>query len=691
MIDLAYFKGDAEEARRLLEAMGRAASEQTGHRCGFSLAKTLSDAQVARILELEVDAFGKEGVAFDRRALDEVRADPDALFLLIEIDGRLEAVCFGYWEWPDQVTVPGTDFFLDSAMISAPYRGEGIGTITLVGVMLLVRLLKCHRVGIAAWVRGPAGRRLVRFYRKYGFRQVKGAPGPHELMVIALDDAPVDAWYARLGLESAGGPAAALATGRGARIGRVWPRADERALLGRFYVAMAVLQALLFIGPFEFAYLYLAMERPDWAVIPVIVSIATAFVIGVPAALLADRWSRKLMVLIGGGLTGLTLALVPLAVRPAGDMQLVAACVVFGVMGVGESLMASAQEAWVVDNLHAAGRRDLVEAFFAHVRSVAALGAAVAAAAALVLLMTEAVSRPLLDLLWVVAGAGSAVAVLVAATIPERRLQHEEDAHGSWSGAREALRALVQHRALLMIAVAIVLAALSGAVSDDAFTVSLITKGFDARLFAPLTILDNVIGVVGPLAGVILARRLGATRLLAMFLALEALVVTVLFANRSIAAVLVLYVTLDFLDDVWDPVALARLQVLTPSAHRATISAIVYELGSMAQMIALSGFALMLGRHRAALEAATPDLLEAFSGPTHPPPVPPTGLFGLPVPDLAIVLFIGFGLLAVPFILASGRTGRTARPTAPEDDAARGEAAPAMEPPPAVEATVPPR
>lgn len=663
MIDLEYFEKEAPQARAILEAMGCAATAQCGHRCVFTFVRSLSEEQVKRMLALERDAFGAVGVAFDRVGLDEVRADPDALFLVLEIDGEIEGCCFGYWEWPDQITVAGTDFFLDTAMVSRRYRGRGIGRISLVGVLLLVQLLDCHRVGIAAWHRGPVGDRLVEFYGSFGFQRVESGRSTHALMALDLDRAPIESWRAALGLIPGVPALLPPPIGRGSRVGRIWPRADERALVGRLYVAVGLSEALCLVTPFQFAYLYLVMAKPEWAVLPMIVATAAALAAGIPAGAIADRWSRKLVVLGGALVSAVGMAGIPFAVVQAGPLQVLFACVAFGLVGIGETLMGAASEAWVVDNLNVAGRRDLIDIFYARIRSISALGAAVAAGAALVLLLTSRVDRALLNVLWFVAAGGFVSSAVLAATVPEQRVPSESGTQERrlWSRLRGAAGALLARPALLFTAVAIVLASLSGVVSDDAFIVSLITKGLDARMLAPLSIADHLIGIAGPLLAVRLARMLGATRLLSAFLMLEALAVTALFADHSLIIVLALYVFLDFLDDVWDPVALARLQRLMPSDHRATIMAAVQEFSAVAQLGALGLFALMLGEHSEALEAATPNLVEAFSGRTGPVAPLPAQFLGLAVPDLAIVLFIGFGLLALPFIWAAGRAERSVR------------------------------
>ncbi|HEU4988596.1 MAG TPA: MFS transporter [Gemmatimonadaceae bacterium] len=657
MIDLSYFKDDEPEARRILDAMSRLASERAGHACTFSLAPALDAAAVERVFALQQEAFGAPDAVFTAGDLQEVLADPDALFLQLTVDGRLEGWGFGYYEWPDKVTVPGTDFFIDSAMIAAPYRGRGIGKLAVAGMLLLTDLLECRRVGIAAWRGGAHTRGLVRFYQSFGFARVAGGAGPHIQMAVAVDNAVVARWLLELQLSLGKRPVPAS--------GRFWPRQDERALAGRFYVAMGFAEALYLIAPFEFAYLYLAMARPDWAVLAVGIGTAAAFLAGVPAGVMADRWSRKVMVLLGGSLVAAGLGTVPLAVTAPGIGQLVAAGAAFAVMGAGQTLMMSAAEAWVVDNLQAAERADLVEAFYGRVRSVSAGGAALAATGAFLVLLGAVVNRPLLDLLWYVGAGGFVLATLVAVSIPERRpVDDEPPTPGLWRQAREALAVFGGRRALAMIAGAIVLGAASGVAAQEAFTVALITQGFDARLFAPLSIVDSLIGMVGPIVGIALARRLGATRFLWLTLLLEAVSTAVLFLSGGIGALIALYVMLDMLDDAWDPVALARLQSLTPSRHRAAISALVYQVGALAEFGALGVFALLLGRHREALERATPDLLEAFSGTAAPPPRLPAEWLGLTVPEFAVVLFIGIGAAAMPLVVASGhrRAATNGRP-----------------------------
>lgn len=649
MIDLAFFRGEADEARRVLDGMGRLASERAGKSCTFSFASALSDADVARVLELEIEAFEAPDVAFTAHDLREVMADPEALFLRFDVDGRMEGCVFGYWEWPEQVTVPGTDFFFDSAMVSAEFRSHGTGSLMIAGLLLLADLLECERVGIAAWTGSPRARRLVRAYRRFGFVRTMGDAGANTPMVAALNDETLARCLVELQLDPEGWPLPDPAP--------VWPRADERALLGRFYVAIGVSEALYLILPFEFAYLYLTLDRPDWAVGVTMCGIVSAMIAAIPGGIIADRWSRRATAVIGAILVGAGLIALPFMMDLAGRAQLLAACATFVVLGTGEAFVEGSTEAWVVDNLQSFGRPDLVEPFFGRVRSVSAAGATIAATIALVLLMTLRIGESLLDALWFVGGIGFLGSALLVARIPEERHATPSTEGGVWPHIGDALRAMAGRRALLMLVVAIVLGVASGAATQEAFTVALITRQFDARFFAPLSIIDSLNGTIAPIIGLAVARRMGARRMLSVTLFVEGALALLLFVSGGIGMLVALYVALDLLDDAWDPVALARMQKLTPSAHRATVNGVVYQLGALAELVAVGAFGWMLGANREALERATPDLIEAFSGVKRAAPTMPPVFLGLSIPNLAIVLFVSLAAVGVPFVMASRRSG----------------------------------
>lgn len=441
-----------------------------------------------------------------------------------------------------------------------------------------------------------------------------------------------------------------------------WPDPDERALLGRFYLAESLSEIFNVIFPFRFIYLFLVMERPEWAVIPLMVETGTVLLMEIPTGVVADRWGRKLSVISGGLLSALGWGLVPLAVSAPGEQQLLFVSLCFVLSGFGQTLVSGAEQAWVVDNLAYAGRRDLVDRYFARMRSFASLGGVVAGSLALLILFSTEVGRPLLDLLWYLAASGLVLSIALAATIPEQRPVAELDdatkqAPGLFQQSLAGFRLIAMKRPLLMLAVAIVIAALSGSVADEAFDIALVTRGLDARALAPLGILEDLIGMIAPLIGIVLARRLGSRYLLALFLLIPAFAVMVLFANPGLVALVVLALFLVFFDAVWDPVADAYLHSLIPSAQRATIGSIVNQAGGVAMVAGFGLFALLIGDHSEALKAATPGLITAFSGGESTHVDVPVSLFGLPITDLAILLFVMAGLGAVPFLLLGYQSG----------------------------------
>ena len=445
----------------------------------------------------------------------------------------------------------------------------------------------------------------------------------------------------------------------------VWPSEEERRLVTRFYLSDGLSRALYLIYPFEFAYLYLVMDRPEWAVLPLMVMSGTSLVMQLPTGMVADRWGRKASVVVGGGLTSVTYAVVPWASRLDGTTQLLAICGAFAVTGLGETLMMGAQEAWVVDNLRSAGRSDLVEPFFARTYAVDSIGGVVAGTIALILLLGVRVDRLLLDSLWYVTAAGFLLSVAVAAGIHEERPDDAQDEDEAFLRRMwEVVKTVVRARSVLYLTLAVFIANLSGAGADEAFPIALITTGIDARALGPVTVVEDLFGVAAPLLALVIVRRVGAEQLLARSLLACGAAVTVLLFWRSSAVIIMLWVALGFVDRMWDPVAMARLQEDIPSEHRAAISSLVYQANGVAELVGLGLLAGLLGSRSAQLRNATPDLVSTFTERTSTAGAVPTGLFGLPVPDVAILLLVMVSVLAVPFVFMA-RRARRRTPAAP--------------------------
>jgi hypothetical protein len=280
--------------------------------------------------------------------------------------------------------------------------------------------------------------------------------------------------------------------------------------------------------------------------------------------------------------------------------------------------------------------------------------------AAFAIVATTPVTGSLLDLFWYLTAAGQGIVLLIAATIPEHRLEAaspEVDVRPPTS-LREMLngaRAILRMRPLVLFVGAVVVASFADSVTEDAFVMSMITKGLDARALAPLAIAEDIIGLAAPIFAVALARRMGVSRYLSAFLVIPALAVSVLFLDPALWIVVALCLVLDTCEVLWDPVADARLHALIPSRRRATIASVVNQLNGMVALAGLVVFSLIIDRHSEALDAASPDIVAAFSGEFDAPPELPAAALGLPAPDLAIVLFVLVGLLAIPLLRAGAK------------------------------------
>ncbi|MGD8589092.1 MAG: MFS transporter [Chromatiales bacterium] len=445
-----------------------------------------------------------------------------------------------------------------------------------------------------------------------------------------------------------------------------WPRRDERRLLGRFYLVDGIAEFFNLIWPFQFAYLFMVMERPDWAVIPILTQSLVSLLAQIPTGAFADRYGRRRCVILGDLLTVLGIALIPSASQLHGSEQLVGVCIGFGIMGFGQAMVSGAGEAWVIDNLAVAGREELAENYFGRVNSFIALGGAGAGLLALLLLMSVEITRQWLDMLWYIAAAGILFGVAIQLSISEQRPPPDDALAGYvrpplLSTIRLGFRALRRSHRLLFFVLAVIIASFPEAATDDAFDMSLITKGMDARGLAPLAVINNLIGITAPLLGMVLLRRYGATPVLSLFLILPALLVCSLFVSPILEVVIVLYVLLDFFDGIWDPVAEAHLQTLIRSESRATVVSIVSYAGGMMEMFGIAVFAWLLGEHSEALSDSVPDLISAFSGEPEQVAEVPRSLLQIALPDLAILIFVFSALLALPFVFLSARVKRQRR------------------------------
>lgn len=194
MIDLAWFEEDAAEAERILDATGQRICRVIGRRTTVRFVSHLDDPIRRRTLELNEEVFGREGEVFDRQGLSEVEEDPDAMFVVVEVDGVIESCWFGYYEVPERPVVETADYVIDTALVSRRWQAHGIGRSMAAGILLLACLFgDVRRVGVVVWAEGQV-ERLVAFYRQLGFVDAPCPGSPHRCLVVDIDAGHAAVW-----------------------------------------------------------------------------------------------------------------------------------------------------------------------------------------------------------------------------------------------------------------------------------------------------------------------------------------------------------------------------------------------------------------------------------------------------------------------------------------------------------------
>lgn len=85
----------------------------------------------------------------------------------------------------------GTDYFVDSAVVSLAYEAKGIGSRAGLMVLYLLYLLGYRSIGITTEPRDKTGRELIGFYHKLGFTEAPTKRPGSWAMKIELSDALV--------------------------------------------------------------------------------------------------------------------------------------------------------------------------------------------------------------------------------------------------------------------------------------------------------------------------------------------------------------------------------------------------------------------------------------------------------------------------------------------------------------------
>ena len=222
---------------------------------------------------------------------------------------------------------------------------------------------------------------------------------------------------------------------------------DEKTYLGLFYLHAALEASFNIVWVYWIV--YFLDQGFSYSVIGVALALngASMAIFEVPTGALADAVSRKFSVITGLVGFGVILIIMPFIANP---LLLI---VIFVVWGIPITLVSGAEQAWVVDNLRAEEREDLVKEYYVKYTSIRNVGGIVAA------LLSGIVVRFLgMDALWYINGAavlGSVLVLVIQKEHFERRIARiQESFKETYNNIREGARFTVHEKNVLYIMVA---------------------------------------------------------------------------------------------------------------------------------------------------------------------------------------------------------------------------------------------
>ncbi len=205
MITLDSFGEKKKEAVLALDTINALLAGLLKQEASLSLVAQADDKTLDRMSELEKEVFSIEDNVYSKEDIIESLAEEYSLLMLLKINNKIEGYVFGYDDDPENPNVEGTEYFIDSALVSLRYEHLGIGTMLSGVVLLLLYLLGFKKIGITTEEKDKTGRELVKFYKKLGFTEAATSLNKGEVgMKIILDTDLIDNIVTKLNISKLG-------------------------------------------------------------------------------------------------------------------------------------------------------------------------------------------------------------------------------------------------------------------------------------------------------------------------------------------------------------------------------------------------------------------------------------------------------------------------------------------------------
>ncbi|HII15512.1 MAG TPA: MFS transporter [Nanoarchaeota archaeon] len=169
------------------------------------------------------------------------------------------------------------------------------------------------------------------------------------------------------------------------------------------------------------------------------------FLFEVPTGAFADGLSRKVSVIIGFLMNAFAILLFPLFDSPYALFAL------WTFSGIGMSFISGAEEAWVVDNLHKAKKKELQQEYFIKAASIAAFGAIFAP-----LLGALFVKSHPIKWLWLIFGAGFLINAIILSVFAKelykpKRVSFLKSLKETFKNGAKGIKFTFSHKVILLL------------------------------------------------------------------------------------------------------------------------------------------------------------------------------------------------------------------------------------------------
>ena len=312
----------------------------------------------------------------------------------------------------------------------------------------------------------------------------------------------------------------------------------------------------------------------------------------IPTGALADAYGRKASTILGFAGFAIGMLIIPSITDP---VQLI---IVFAAWGLPITLISGASEAWVVDNLKAVDREDLIDGYFAKDESISMLGFIFAS-----ILAGLVVKYWGMDMIWYISG------VSMLATIPVLMVQKEYfvpeklNLKGTMKQAsqniKEGARFSISDRQVLYLLIAVIFISIGSEFVMILKQPYMELMGIPREFFGYLAAIGSALCVGTPfLAKAISQRTSNKNYYLAMHtLIFATIMIAIIFVNMAWLAALVLII-LSIRWSMFNPVFEPYFQNILPTEIRATMGSfknMVYAAGLLIGDLILSVFTDSVG------------------------------------------------------------------------------------------------